>query len=293
MNVSPNESFKVVYSLYEHQFLGCLFESFVVQVLHGKLTLKYQNISSRNAHEFDKGLSESDYELIKLMESIEQDAIVKKFSTITSKVGRGGKKLTIFNFVDKIYNEEKGDTVTQKLIEEYVEAKKIKIVNLLLEKNKLVYTMQKDGTPTGEFIEIPKTAATIHFHIYKNPDNTQYYPTIRHNDKTIEFRQSDAKIVCNSPAWLLHKNILYHFDKQLEGAKLKPFLRKKFILVNKSVEETYYRKFVASLVSSYTVIPVGFRIETEKHDPKAELHFKILSSSTGSLFDTSVSNKAN
>lgn len=293
MNVSPTGSFKVVYSMYEHEFLGCLFESFVVQVQQGKLTLKYQNISSRNAHEFDKGLSESDYELIKLMDSIQQDAVVKKFSPISSKLGKTGKKLTIFDFVDKIYDEEKGDKITQKLIEEYIEAKKLKILTLLLEKSKLVYTMQKDGTPTGEFIEIPKTAASIHFHVYKNPESTQYYPTIRHNGKTIEFRQSDAKIVCNSPAWLLHKNILYHFDRPLEGAKLKPFLRKKFILVNKNVEETYYQKFVASLVSSYTVIPVGFEIRKEEHEPKAELHFKILSSSTASLFDAVVSTNSN
>ncbi|AFM04589.1 DNA/RNA helicase, superfamily II, SNF2 family [Bernardetia litoralis DSM 6794] len=297
MNVSPNESFKVVYSLYEHQFLGCLFESFVVQVKHGKLTLKYQNISSRNAHEFDKGLSESDYELIELMDSIQQDVIIKKFTPVSSKVAKTtrsnktGKKLTIFDFVDKIYDKEKGDKVTQKLIEDYIEDKKIKILNLLLEKNKLVYTMQKDGTPTGEFIEIPKMATSIHFHVYKNPENTQYYPTIRHEGKTIDFRQSDAKIVCNSPAWLLHKNILYHFDRQLEGAKLKPFLRKKFILVNKSVEETYYKKFVASLISSYTVIAVGFDIVVEKHEPQTELHFKIISSSISSLFNTSVSSK--
>ena len=302
MNVSPNEPFKVVYSLYEHQFLGCLFESFVVQVQHGKLTLKYQNISSRNAHEFDNGLSESDYELIKLMESIQQDAIVKKFSAISSKVSKtkAGKtstktanrttnlnrKLNVYDFVNKIYDEEKGDKVTQKLIEEYIEAKKLKILNLLLEKNKLVYTMQKDGTPTGEFVEIPKKPATILFHVYKNKDNTQYYPTIRHNEKTIEFRQSDAKIVCNSPAWLLHKTILYHFDRPLEGTKLKPFLRKKFILVNKNVEQTYYQKFVASLVSVYDVIAVGFDIITKRHEPQAELHFKILSSSTASLFET-------
>lgn len=291
MNVSPNESFKVVYSLYEHQFLGCLFESFVVQVQHGKLTLKYQNISSRNAHEFDNGLSESDYELIKLMDSIQQDAVVKKFSPVSSKVGKSGKKLTIFDFVDKIYDEEKGDKVIQKLIEEYIEAKKVKILAILLEKNKLVYTMQRDGTPTGDFIEIPKNPATILFHVYRNKDNTQYYPTIRHNGNTIEFRQSDAKLVCSSPAWLLYKNILYHFDRPLEGAKLKPFLRKKFILVNKNVEETYYQKFVASLIASYDVIPVDFQIIKKQFDPKPELHFKILSSSTGSLFDTAVSAK--
>ncbi len=166
MNVSPTESFKVVYSLYEHQFLGCLFESFVVQVQHGKLTLKYQNISSRNAHEFDNGLSESDYELIKLMESIQQDAIVKKFSAVsskatnavkrTNKTGNINRKLNVYDFIYGIFDEEKGDKVIQKLIEDYIETRKLKILSLLLEKNKLVYTMQKDGTPTGDFIENSK-----------------------------------------------------------------------------------------------------------------------------------------
>ncbi len=57
MNVSTTQPFQIVYSLYQHEYLGYLFESFVVQVnSKGLLTFQYQNISSKNAAEFSTGM---------------------------------------------------------------------------------------------------------------------------------------------------------------------------------------------------------------------------------------------
>ena len=67
MNVSPNEPFQIIYSLYFHEYLGDLFETYVVQKNEaGKLTYKHQNISSKNAAEFSSGLDEMDFKIIKL-----------------------------------------------------------------------------------------------------------------------------------------------------------------------------------------------------------------------------------
>ena len=80
MNVSPERPFQIIYSLFEHEYLGYLFESFVVQLDEkGRLTFSHQNISSKNAKEFACGLDEQDYELIKLMDSMQQDAVVFHF----------------------------------------------------------------------------------------------------------------------------------------------------------------------------------------------------------------------
>ena len=66
MRVSPEEPFEIVYALFNHEYLGILFESFAVQLDEkGRYSLAYQNISSKNAKEFAKGLDESDFELIK------------------------------------------------------------------------------------------------------------------------------------------------------------------------------------------------------------------------------------
>ena len=72
MKVSASQPFQIIYSLYEHEYLGYLFESFVIHLDDkGKLTLQHQNISSKNAKEFANGLDETDYVLIDLMDSMQ------------------------------------------------------------------------------------------------------------------------------------------------------------------------------------------------------------------------------
>ena len=101
MKVSTAEPFQIIYSLYSHQYLGPLFESFAIQLDEkGELTFRHQNISHKNAEEFASGLDDIDYELIRLMDSIQQDVILKKFYN---------KKITPADFFLKVYDKEKGD----------------------------------------------------------------------------------------------------------------------------------------------------------------------------------------
>jgi hypothetical protein len=52
MFVNPDQPFQIVYSIFNHEFLGYLFESYVVPLDDkGRLTYAYQNISSANAKE--------------------------------------------------------------------------------------------------------------------------------------------------------------------------------------------------------------------------------------------------
>jgi SNF2 family DNA or RNA helicase len=78
-------------------------------------------------------------------------------------------------------------------------------------------------------------------------------------------------------------NKLYNFEKNVDGNKLKPFLTKKFILVPRSVEDTYYKKFVAPLVASFDVYAKGFEIRSESYQPQALLTFSELQVAQPSL----------
>lgn len=81
MKVFTTQPFQLIYSLFEHEHLGYTFESFVVQInSRGELTFSHQNISAKNAPEFEKGLDDVDYELIELMDEMQQDVVVRKFS---------------------------------------------------------------------------------------------------------------------------------------------------------------------------------------------------------------------
>ncbi|MEQ8926815.1 MAG: DEAD/DEAH box helicase [Fulvivirga sp.] len=81
---------------------------------------------------------------------------------------------------------------------------------------------------------------------------------------------------------------LYSFEKNVDGKKLQPFLNKKFIIIPKNVEETYYNKFVAPLIASFDVYAKGFEINTEHFDPQPVLTIsELMGSTNGNLFEGS------
>jgi superfamily II DNA or RNA helicase len=263
MKVSTTEPFQIIYSLLEHEFLGYLFESYVVQLdQKGRLTLKHQNISYKNAEEFAACLDEVDFKLIKIMDAMQQDSIIKKFSN---------KKITATEFFAKVYHKEKGDTLLQEAIAAYIEARKVEVLDLL--KDKMVFEMGHDGEPTWKRIAIAPQKATVIFHFVRNEDNTHYYPTIKYDGERVDFQSKNAILVCINPAWLLVDNTMYSFEKDVDGNKLKPFLNKKYILIPKKLEDTYYERFISPLIASFDVMARGFRINTERHAPTALLTF--------------------
>jgi SNF2 family DNA or RNA helicase len=137
--------------------------------------------------------------------------------------------------------------------------------------------MGKDGEPTWKAITLPQEKATVLFHFRRNEENTHYFPTIKHNGQKLEFQYKDAVLICNEPAWLLLEDQLYSFEKEVDGKKLQPFLRKNFIVIPRKVEETYFTKFVAPLVESFDVYAKGFEIKSERYEPRPHLTFSEVS----------------
>ncbi|WP_114777718.1 DEAD/DEAH box helicase [Botryobacter ruber] len=263
MKVFTTQPFQVIYSLFEHEYLGYLFESFVVQEnSKGQLTLQHQNISAKNAEEFASRLDANDFKLIPLIDQIQQDAVLKKFST---------KKLSSTDFFLKVYDPEKGDKALQEEIGRYIQVRMGKILELL--KGKMTFIMGKDGEPTWKQITMAPEKATVLFHFRRNTDNTHYFPTLKYAGEKLEFQYRNAALVCYEPAWLLLNDTIYGFEKDIDGKKLQPFLNKKFIVVPRSVEENYYRKFVAPLVESFDVYAKGFDIRSERFKPSPCLTF--------------------
>lgn len=278
MKVSAAQPFQIIYSLYQHEYLGYLFESFVVHLDDkGKLTLQHQNISSKNAREFESRLDETDYTLIDTIDEMQQDAVIKKFNS--------GKIVKPEDYFPKIYDTNKGNDLLQTEIDNYLERRRAKVLENL--KGKMVFEMGNDGEPAWREIKVQEEKATILFHFRRNEDNTHYFPTIKHNGEKVDFQYKGAYIVCKNPAWMVLAGKLYSFEKDVDGKKLMPFLNKKFIVIPKNVEETYYNKFVAPLIASFDVYAKGFEINSEHYDPEPTLTISELqtSNSNMSLFE--------
>lgn len=273
MKVSPNKPFQIIYSLFQHEYLGYLFESFVIKVgENGQLTLQHQNISSKNAPEFDHGLDRTDYELIKIMDSMHQDSVVKCFS-------KKEKKATPFFL--KIFDKEKPNQPVQNEINSYIERRRSHVLARI--KGKKLFEMGSDGEPTWREITVMKERASILFHFRRNKDNTHYFPTIKHNGEKVFFQYNDSYLVCKEPGWLIAENKLYNFKGQVDGNKLAPFLNKRFIAIPQNLEETYFEKFVVPLVASYDVYAKGFDIQTKRLSPEPVLYFSSYDSTPKNL----------
>lgn len=266
MKISTQDKFQIIYSIFKHEYLGYLFESFVVQVDEkGQLTLQHQNISSLNANEFASGLEENDFELIRMMDAMQQDAILKKYSPVISKPSE---------FFPKVFDKEKGNKALQEEIERNLQKIRAQILPLLT--GKYVFEMGSDGEPTWRKLQVMPEKATILFHFRRNQDNTHYFPTIKYGEQKIEFQYKNAYILSEEPAWLVVEGRVFSFKKHVDGAKLKPFLNKKFILIPQKIEDTYYRKFIAPLVAQFDVYAKGFDINTKRLLPKGRLVFSPL-----------------
>jgi SNF2 family DNA or RNA helicase len=255
MKVSTTKPFQIVYSIYQHEFLGYLIESFVIQKdKNGKLTLQNQNISSANAHEFQSGLDENDFKIISIIDKIHQAAIIRKFNNTRLKPA---------DFFYKVFKSENPDTELQAQMSAYIEEKKAKIFSHM--QGKMLFEMGSDGEPAWKQIEVLEDRATVLFHFIRNEDNTHYFPTIKYRGVKVDFQYCGAYLPSKLPAWMIIDDKLYGFEGEIDGYKLQPFLNKKFIAIPRKIEETYYEKFVAPLVASFNVWARGFEIVTDRY----------------------------
>jgi hypothetical protein len=271
MIVDPDQPFQLIYSISSHEYLGLLFESYVVPLDDkGRLSYAYQNISSANAREFDTGLDAEDYELIRIMDSMQQDVVVKPY------MKKGNLKPK--EYLSKIFDPKTADTTVQELLFKNLELKRAKILSLLI--GKRLFETASDGNPTGREIFIHAERATVLFHFDKGEYNTQYYPTVKFQGQKLNWQHKGGYLVCKEPAWLIVDQQLFHFEKGIDGKKLQPFLSKNAILIERKFEPEYYRKFVASLITQFEVVAKGFDIHTEQGTPEALLSVSALPGGT-------------
>lgn len=258
MIVDAEKPFQIVYSIFSHEYLGLLIESFVVQIDDkGRLSYAYQNISSANAKEFDSGLDKRDYELIKLMDSMQPDLIIKPH------IKR--KNMRPKEYLQRIFDPKTEDLKLQELLEQGLEMRRSKILPKLI--GKRLFEMGSDGNPTWREITVNPEPASIKFNFYRNLENTHYFPSIKYRGEKVEWQQKGGYLICKEPAWLIVNQQLFHFEKEVDGKKLLPFLNKKFIVIDKRMEPTYFRKFMAPLLTQYDVDAKGFKIDTARGTP--------------------------
>ena len=251
VRVDSKKPCKLVYSLCKHPYMGFVIEPHIVQLnANGAYSLSHQKLYSQTAKEFDACLDEDDYKLIKLLDQLDQEFVIKKHYK---------EKIRPAAYFAKIWNDKIFQIVRPILEKKIVEA-------LRQIKQKPFFEMGKDGDPVFKRLKINEDLATVLFHFRRSPEGTRYFPTIKLNGVRIEFMFKEAEIITSSPAFMLLGDQLLQFDQDLDGKKLMPFLNKRFVDIPKTAEASYYKKFIAPLIERHHVYAEGFQIITEQFE---------------------------
>lgn len=243
--------FKLIYSLGQHPYLGYLLEPHIVQLnANGTYSLSYKRIFTNTIGDFAPALDETDYQLIKLLDEIEQTHIIKTFYK---------KAIRPADFFGKVFDEKIYDSIRPK-----IEQKMLNVLKKL--SGKPLFVMSKDGYPADQEVHIAEEPASILFHFRRNDTETRYFPTLKYQGHRLDFMYKGAQVIVNREAWLLLENTLYYFEQDIDGKKLSPFLNKRYISVGRSTEKRYFETFVSGLIEKYHVYAEGFAIRTHKEN---------------------------
>lgn len=278
MIVNSEQPFKIVYTILSHEYLGLIFESYVVQLDDkGRFSLAFQNIGSANVREFNTTLDETDYELVSLIESMSPEVMIKPYmERVTLR-----PKEYLHKVFDKKVEVKRNQDIQVKL-KQKTEELRAKILPKLI--GKRLFEMGSDGNPIWKEITVNAERATVLFHFHKNEENTQYWPTIKFQGKPLDWQYKGGYLICLEPAWLVVKQQLYNFEKGIDGKKLSAFLNKKFTVVERKFEAGYYASFIKNLITHYDVVAEGFEIKVDRGTPEVLLVINDLPRNTPDLF---------
>ena len=158
--------YRLVYSLGRHPYLGYLIEPHIVHLnQNGSYSLSYKRVFSNTVDEFAPALDDLDYELIKLLDEIEQTHIIKRFHK---------KPIRPADYFSKVFDAKIYDYVRPN-----IEQRMLTFLNKVGDKP--LFMMSKDGYPAEQELHIApsKNLHSLSLPPKRNRNAVFPYPEIR------------------------------------------------------------------------------------------------------------------
>jgi len=250
--ISPESNYVLVYAIEEYELIGHLIEPHIVLLTsEGNLSLQNQRIHINNAELYDKALEESDYDALRLLSECTPEALTRHFST--------EKRVKPKDFFSKI----SGSELIERGIKPYVQDRIAQVIQLI--QGKPLY-IKKGKNATDSEVTWSTEPASILFHLRRNEDNTHYFITVKYQDFRISINTSNSFLLSSDPCYFVSNSQLYYFDEAVDGNKVQPFLRKKFIQIPRSSEEDFLKNFMAPVFEKHSLYAKGYEVETDQYE---------------------------
>lgn len=262
-----------IIALTEHRFLGTVFQPFLIQKKERFYTV-VQFVKPRDLDNSDYQFKPYEKELVTIIEKYSDEVLMKKFSKAKS--------------VSEFYSTIKAP-ISEKQVTPFVEQCMNKIASILMLSP--VRLFKKDARYSNLYEEDILKVAPLYgrpeFHFERTETHTQYQLKIFLDNKEINLRSSNVKIVTSDSCLMMYRSQLIVFEK-LNSKKLIPFLEKDLVVVPNTIEAKYYAGFVLNTVRDFDVKAQGFVVEDAiaeknailsleknlKQDPSLVLNFK-------------------
>ncbi|QYS88252.1 hypothetical protein [Flavobacterium davisii] len=194
-----------------------------------------------------KELNSEEKKLELLITDLKTENILKKLTK--------NKKVTSLNLL-------KEDKTVKKILEEYLNRKIGAILNIIQDL-KIPFSINLNSKKEFYLNQVHYTnkSMSAHLHFAKNEEGIIYTLTLADNEKTIYPNQHPINILTLFPCQII-------FDKQvilipdIDGLKLKPFLKNQSVHIPKRMETEYFKKFIPDIIKKVPIKTEGFQIQS-------------------------------
>lgn len=253
---------KFVLGIVDHPLFGLILVPYIVIIKpnHGFYDIEAK-LTKLVINNYLDSFSEDEKQLIKWIDEYSDQNLHKIFS---KKRGQ-----TAIDFINSLNKE-----FIDKHIRPFIEKRLVKCTDLLQNMDIDLYFKEKPKyINSDEKIEVQKGYAQAIFNISKLVNETQYFLSIRHNNKELNLLEKPHFILTEDPCRIIIENKLFIFN-DINAKKLLPFFQKDCIHVPKSSEKKWFETFALESIKQYNVKPFGFSIDKEISTKLAELSFE-------------------
>jgi superfamily II DNA or RNA helicase len=192
-------------------------------------------------------LDNEESELVRLINEYSDRNLYKLFS----------KHRDAREFIEKVT-----DSDFEQLIKPFIESRIHHSLHIAQNEEIPVYLQKTKITslhPEDRLVIAHEPALPV-FSFNRYTEGSSYCLFIEAAGKPVDLRKSTVEILSNKPC-VIRVNYTIYFVSDIEGTKLKPFLTRSSITINRSTEEKYFGTFVLSVINDHKVTGKGFVIE--------------------------------
>lgn len=185
-------------------------------------------------------------ELFKISQTLEPSSLVNRFT----------KKATT---IKDLYTNT---TLTEEVIKPFIDRKISESIEIINMHDITLYPAASlPHLYPSEKIKVIKSKATTNLLFNRTDENTLYTLEAFSAGEKLNLLHESTAILTNNPCYIIHKNRVLGFDKNINGKLITPFLTRTNIVIPKRIEHKYFTGFIRKIINSSQVHATGFLIE--------------------------------